>query len=412
MNFIDLFAGAGGLSEGFIRAGFTPIAHIESDKSACFTLKTRSAYHYLKDTENFSLYNSYLKEEISREELYEHIPDGDLNTVINEEIGQTTVSSLISRVERLAGGRNTDVIIGGPPCQAYSVVGRSRDSRKMKGDPRNYLYKYYAQFLRHFSPKLFLFENVKGLLSAGNGVFLENIKKIIHKSGYCVKVLKLNAKDFGVLQNRERLLIIGWRNDLTLDSPDFERNECEEYKVIDLLKDLPFLKPGEEYAGDYQLPPSDVLARAEIRNNCSVITQHIARNHRKQDLDIYRIAIEKWNDSKIRLKYDDLPKHLISHKNTSSFLDRFKVVAGDMEYSHTVVAHIARDGHYYIHPDINQCRSLTIREAARIQSFPDNYYFEGAIRKKNRAPAYRQIGNAVPPLMAYKIAQRISTLLN
>jgi len=135
------------------------------------------------------------------------------------------------------------------------------------------------------------------------------------------------------------------------------------------------------------------------------VTQHIARPHNERDLKIYNIAINKWLNQKERLKYPDLPEELKTHKNQKSFLDRYKVV-DIFGLSHTMVAHIAKDGHHYIYPDKNQVRSLSVREAARIQSFPDNYYFEGG-----RSAAFKQIGNAVPPLMSKEIAKKIKELL-
>ena len=130
------------------------------------------------------------------------------------------------------------------------------------------------------------------------------------------------------------------------------------------------------------------------------MTHHEARSHIGRDLEIYKQAVNLWNMNKSRLKYNDLKEELITHNNTKSFLDRYKVVAGDLKHSHTVVAHISKDGHHYIHPDISQNRSLTIREAARLQSFPDDFFFEGS-----RTANFVQIGNAVPPLMAEGIAR-------
>ena len=142
-----------------------------------------------------------------------------------------------------------------------------------------------------------------------------------------------------------------------------------------------------------------------------MLTQHVARPHTSQDKEIYKIAVRKWDSKKERLDYNDLPDHLKTHNNRHSFFDRFKVVAKDLSYSQTVVAHISKDGHYYIHPDIYQNRSITVREAARLQSFPDDYYFEGVKECANRTAAFKQIGNAVPPLMAWEIAKLIKPLL-
>jgi len=169
---------------------------------------------------------------------------------------------------------------------------------------------------------------------------------------------------------------------------------------------------GEFYTTNYNnIQESNYLNECGIRNGICFTTQHIARPNTEQDKEIYRIAVKKWNKNQERLNYNDLPDRLKTHKNRKSFTDRFKVVSGDMEFSHTIVAHIAKDGHYYIHPDIKQNRSLTPREAARLQSFPDDYFFEGVMNKPSRTAAYKQIGNAVPPLMAEAIAHKIKNLL-
>jgi DNA (cytosine-5)-methyltransferase 1 len=151
---------------------------------------------------------------------------------------------------------------------------------------------------------------------------------------------------------------------------------------------------------------SDYLEQFHLRNGVEFVTQHITRPHNDNDLKIYRKAIEAWTEKGERMKYDSLPAEMQTHKNTASFLDRYKVVDGG-GLSHTMVAHIAKDGHYYIFPDLDQVRSISVREAARIQSFPDDYYFEGG-----RSAAFKQIGNAVPPLMAEAIARTIQKLLN
>ncbi|QTA93413.1 DNA cytosine methyltransferase [Desulfonema magnum] len=166
LKFLDLFAGAGGLSEGFVRAGFCPVAHVEADQAACFTLRTRMAYHWLKSEGRAEQYNDYLYRKISRSELYSLVPDRPINSVINAEISKDSLPEIFIKTDELLDGDKLDLIIGGPPCQAYSIVGRSRDKNRMRGDSRNYLYVYYAEFLKHYRPSFFVFENVTGLLSA------------------------------------------------------------------------------------------------------------------------------------------------------------------------------------------------------------------------------------------------------
>ena len=165
LKFLDLFAGAGGLSEGFIRAGFEPVTHVESDKAACFTLRTRMAYQWLKARGREEHYANYLNGTINRPSLYDQVPDRVIGSVINNEISEATLSDIFRQIDALLGKRKLDLIVGGPPCQAYSIVGRSRDRKRMKGDKRNYLYIYYAEFLKRYKPLHFVFENVTGLLS-------------------------------------------------------------------------------------------------------------------------------------------------------------------------------------------------------------------------------------------------------
>ncbi|NLK93303.1 MAG: DNA cytosine methyltransferase, partial [Bacteroidales bacterium] len=182
------------------------------------------------------------------------------------------------------------------------------------------------------------------------------------------------------------------------------KNNCQVLK--DLFADLKPLKNGEGTlnAIKYAKPATEYLKQSKIRNGFEIVTQHIARPNNENDLEIYRIAVDEWNKGK-RLKYNELPENLIRHQNTAVFTNRFQVVNGQ-GISHTVVAHIAMDGHYYIHPDKKQNRSISVREAARIQSFPDDYFFEGS-----RTSAFKQIGNAVPPLMAEKIAEKIKKMI-
>lgn len=407
MNFIDLFAGAGGLSEGFIKAGFTPIAHVEMNKDACDTLRTRTAYHYLKDNNRIDEYYDYLKGNINRQELWQKMPEDIYNSVLNTEISSDTIPYLFEKIDELVNKEKVDLVIGGPPCQAYSIAGRARDPKGMTDDPRNHLYKYYIQFLERYKPKMFVFENVPGILSANNGEYLKMIFDSVRAVGYELDFQILNAKNFNVLQDRKRVIIIGWQKELNLNYPNFIQSEPKYQILKDLFSDLPKLRNGEGNLGvvNYSKSTSKYLQETEIRNGIDFTTQHIARPNNENDLEIYRIAVEKWVNENKRLNYAELPQRLIKHSNTKSFSNRFQVVNHE-GVSHTVVAHIAMDGHYYIHPDINQNRSITVREAARIQSFPDDYYFESS-----RTAAFKQIGNAVPVLMANGIAEKIKEML-
>ncbi|HRT89577.1 MAG TPA: DNA cytosine methyltransferase [Bacteroidales bacterium] len=399
LKYIDLFAGAGGLSEGFIREEFEPAAHVEMNAVAADTLKTRIAYHYLRHKKQLKPYYDYLKKDISRNELWDSIPQHLLESVINEEISDKTIENIFKKVDSQLDEKKVDVIIGGPPCQAYSLVGRSRDPNRMKGDKRNFLFRYYAKFLIRYKPKYFVFENVLGLLTAGNAKYMNEMLKLFGEIGYSADMKVLNAEEYGVLQKRRRVIIIGRKGKTKFHFPELQKMENNWQTKRDLFFDLPFLKPGQKLEiANYTKSINEYLKKAEIRNGNDYTIQHITRNHNERDLEIYSLAIEKWLNDRQRLKYNEIPKRLQTHNNTQAFLDRYKVI-DPTGHSHTLVAHIAKDGHYYIYPDLNQVRSISVREAARIQSFPDDYFFEGG-----RTEAFKQIGNAVPPLMAEKIA--------
>ena len=411
-RFLDLFAGAGGLSEGFLRAGYEAVAHVEMDVAACYTLKTRMAYHWLQAHNQLNIYNQYLNREISRNQFYEHIPQGVVDSVLNYEISTETLPSIFERVDTLVGEKPLDLIIGGPPCQAYSLAGRSRSETRMVGDQRNYLYRHYAEFLRRYQPRYFVFENVMGLLSAKDEdgtLHFDNMRALFRECGYSTEFRPLNASNHGVLQNRKRIILIGVRGEQEGFYPEIPKAH-PNCLVNELFADLPAIPAGGgvvepvatgHYEGQY-------LYESGIKDyDTEPVTFHQARPHIAQDLEIYRIVVDTWNRLGVRVSYADLPENLRTHQNTKSFLDRFKVVAGNLPYAQTIVAHIARDGHYFIHPDIEQNRSLTPREAARIQTFPDNYYFESKKGVPSRTLAYKQIGNAVPVCLAYHIAMSL-----
>jgi len=409
ITYIDLFAGAGGLSEGFLNNGFLPIAHVETNSDACMTIKTRLAYHYLKENNQLQKYHDYIIGVIDREKLLDEIPEKIKATVCNREISESSfpeIFKLIDNSLKSHGKKNVDLIVGGPPCQAYSLAGRSADKERKKNDPRNQLYKLYGRFLKKFYPKVFIFENVPGLLSAQKGTYYKNLRKYFKRIGYRIDERLLNAADFGVIQRRKRIIIIGWRKDTEAQYPQFEKVVIKS-KVNTLFHDLPAIKPGSNKpVYKYKKMRNTYLENFYIRNGCPFVTQHVTRPHNDADLKIYKIAIDLWRTKGKRIRNDNIPEDVRTQKNVTSFLDRFKVVAGN-RLSHTMIAHIAKDGHHYIHPDIKQLRSISVREAARIQSFPDDYYFEGS-----RSSVFRQIGNAIPPLMAEEIARKIKELLS
>lgn len=251
LNYIDLFAGAGGLSEGFIQSGYRPIAHVEMNEYAAKTIETRIAYYYLKDNSGINSYYDYEKGKITRKQLLEKVPEEELKTVINKEMSEATIKGIFNTIDDIKkekGIDKIDVIIGGPPCQAYSLVGRAQSSHMiipMEKDPRNELYKMYVQFLKKYKPRMFVFENVAGIKSARGGQAFKNLQTYMKRVGYEIDFHELNAQDFGVLQSRKRVIIVGWLKGTGYEYPSFDiiRSKAE---VWDLLKDLPPLTPGDE----------------------------------------------------------------------------------------------------------------------------------------------------------------------
>ena len=410
LNIVDVFSGAGGLTEGFrYKDYYNFICHIEMDKDACSSLELRNIYYYLKKENNLSPYFEYIQGKISRDDLYSIIPSDLTKDILNIEISNDTIPSIFEFIDQKLGNNDLDGIIGGPPCQAYSTIGRANNESKKHADTRIYLYKHYLDFLNRYKPKFFVFENVKGLLSfkdiSGDLLFPKIISEF-KKNGYQIHYKIINASEYGVSQNRERLILVGFRNDLLLSECFFEllQNYREDAPNLkELFEDLPAVKQGGK-SNKYKKKASSEFVRKYIRNEKDVLIQHVARPHNANDLKIYKLVLKAKNKGK-NLTYTDIPAELQTHSNKHSFLDRYKALNED-SLSHTIVAHISKDGHYYIHPDLQQNRSITVREAARIQGFPDSFYFE-----KSRTAAFRQIGNAVPPILAYKIASAIVDFL-
>ena len=204
LTFIDLFAGAGGLSEGFVQAGFKPVAHVEMNESACQTLVTRLGYYYLKKAKRLNVYYDYLAGRIERDAFLDFIPDDIKKSVICEKMSDETLPGLFKKIDEIIKNNRfggIDIVIGGPPCQAYSLVGRAQSSHMetpMSEDPRNDLYKLYVMFLKQYKPKMFVFENVMGIQSANGGKTWQSVQAFLRSAGYEIECHEQNSKDFKV----------------------------------------------------------------------------------------------------------------------------------------------------------------------------------------------------------------------
>lgn len=480
---IDIFAGPGGLNEGFARYNdgktFGIAASFEMEDDAVNTLKLRSAVRAL--SAGGDLYPAYARE------LNETgtPPWGDANVSrAMEEAGRHVIKHELAEASRTVSDeaistalpKNTPwVLIGGPPCQAYSLVGRSRrvkDSAFYE-DAKHTLYREYLHIVQRFRPAVFVMENVKGLLSSrtsggddGQRVF-DLILSDVRRLGYTVHSLAkegldlepsdfvIRAESYGIPQRRHRVILLGVRDELGLPTPETLQRSRAQVNVRQALEDLPSIRslvsrrddvevwerarargaslayatvrrngcraatdrasgcdlsavpPAESRA--YALPRADSEFSAWVRDpSLSHVSLHVARKHMESDLMRYEFLAQMALEGKAP-NVTELPEALKpNHANVSArvvpFVDRFKVQAWGSPSS-TIASHISKDGHYYIHPDPSQMRSLTVREAARLQTFPDDYFFIG-----NRTSQYRQVGNAVPPLLARQIAGVVAKL--
>lgn len=508
---IDLFAGPGGLGEGFSANStddycFKIKLSIEKDRYAHETLLLRSFFRKFTQNKKPKEYYDYITggANICLRELYEKYPN-EFSEANNEalclELGKDNekISCKINEVlKNEISGDNPWVLIGGPPCQAYSIAGRSRNKSKkgwsLETDSRSTLYKEYLMIIAKYQPAVFVMENVKGLLSANyknqkmiDKVLsdLKNPNKISnkhagasHMSEYLLFSLttnidydsdEINPKDFiikseeyGVPQKRHRIIILGVRRDYFKgDSISLLKKSTKPVCVKDVLCDLSplessfsnrinklskfdkiiisnnFLTTKDIVKWYYsQQLISDMKVKIEFKKNLSLlnnsterntnkiqynkkwfydkklkakICNHDARTHMRSDLIRYFYASCYAKVYGVSPKLRDFPDSLQpNHSNIKSgaFPDRFRVQV-ESQPSTTITSHISKDGHYYIHPDPAQCRSLTVREAARLQTFPDNYYFCG-----NRTQQYHQVGNAVPPYLAYQIASVVLKVLS
>ncbi len=504
---IDLFAGPGGLGEGFsapVRGSGHPFRiklSIEKDVAAHQTLELRSFFRQFDSGAVPDDYYRMLRGEIDRAALFaahECEADAAKKEAWRAELGVTPASSVRSRISDVLRDADPWVLLGGPPCQAYSLAGRSRNSGRKDYDPatdkRQTLYVEYLQTLADHWPAVFVMENVKGLLSATvneKGIFtriLEDLRepkkaltredRTMRRNGrsHTYELYSLvqhglmgdvdltdfvvHSEDFGIPQCRHRVIILGIRNDMNGTTPDVlpATSSINASRVLD---GLPRLRSGLSKESDSSEDWINVLQRARastwlrlldnraqkseildvldglshprhgrggefVECNASVgyeetwfldskihgACNHASRGHMSSDLHRYLFASTYAKVCGRSPVLSDFPVTLQpNHANVKNalvgghFEDRFRVQLRNRP-STTITSHISKDGHYYIHPDPTQCRSLTVREAARLQTFPDNYFFCG-----NRTSQYTQVGNAVPPLLARAIAKVVYSLL-
>ena len=402
LNTIDLFVGCGGLSEGFEQSRkYKMIGAVEWEPSPVKELRNHLKNRWgIQDSEE-----RVLQFDIQRtEELF--------NGWKEKKFGES------KGLDALVGNRQLDVIIGGPPCQAYSVAGRIRDEHGMREDYRNYLFESYLKVVQHYKPRVFVFENVPGILSAkpgdGSVRIIDLIQKAFADAGYAVLPDLSNAiidmTEYGVPQNRKRIIILGVSKEHYGDKAEamvekFYSSYLPEYKiekkatVRDAIGDLPKLRPLDE--------PISYLGR-KLSHSVSdpLINGHISRFHNKRDIELFKFLEEDIASGRMKFTSTKSLKTLYTKlTGKTSNVHKYYVLRWD-EPSNLIPAHLFKDGLRHIHPDPEQARTITVREAARLQTFPDNYYFNCS-----QTDAFKMIGNAVPPLFAKKVAYAIYHLI-
>ncbi len=402
-NFIDLFAGCGGLSEGFLQSGhYRALAHVEWEKPMVDTLRNRLVQHW-----------NHTEEDALKRVVQFDIQETD--ELINGNWDQKSIDkygafnhkdTLEGGLRGIVGNHHVHMIIGGPPCQAYSIHGRATSQNNMDDDYRNYLFESFCRVVDAFRPDVFVFENVAGLLSAHpGGIPVRNrIFDAFLQIGYQIRTPKempnvlYNAVNFNVAQNRPRVIIVGIPQgsplnlDEIYDSITGQETPTHRLTVRDAIGDLPPLYPLQHSIKEGRVTRSHTL------NHNSEITQHDARNHSERDRGIY----VDWVKNRMNhISHKDMVEYYFAKTGHHTLFQKYKSLEWDLP-SHTVVAHLSKDGHMFIHPDAEQARSITIREAACLQSFPKDYQFLGS-----RPYNYKMIGNAVPVNFAKGIANGI-----
>lgn len=408
-NTIDLFCGCGGLLDGFMQEGsYNTLACVEWEKYPSETLTNRLATKW----KHKNAQKEVIRFDIQRtEEL--------INGFKDKEYGESV------GLEKLVNGKKVDVVIGGPPCQAYSLAGRIRDEHGMRNDYRNYLFESYIKIVSYFKPDFFVFENVIGMLSAAPGgtPIVDKIRKAFNEAGYAViedfKEALYDVADFGIPQHRRRVIILGVRMDAfpvkeeeakhtykSIIKSFYEKimpsMKCEQKTVRDTIADLPKIYPSKVIIRDGGRKYSHTPISCD-----DVITNHSPRYHSERDQGVFKLLGEDIQSGRNQYVTIDALKELYTKvTGKKSNIHKYYVLRWD-EPSNTIPAHLYKDGMRHIHPDPEQARSITVREAARLQTFADDFVFLGPTMAQ-----YKMIGNAVPSLFAKKIALALDKILN
>ena len=408
LTFIDLFSGCGGLTEGFLSTNqFEALAHVEWELPMVNTLRQRLVNKWGHSQEEALKRVVHFDIQKTKELIF-----GNWQAVDREKFGLTNHDQVMTNgLKALVGSRKVDLIIGGPPCQAYSIAGRAQDKNSMKDDYRNYLFESFVEVVSTFKPKVFVFENVPGILSAqpGDIPITNRIYNAFNDIGYEVRTpskLKdsiFTASDFGVPQKRNRVIIIGVERNSGLSVEETYLSIKEIIKTIkpttvkDAIAHLPKLQPltYSKRVGSHNV--------SHISPTGEHIKLHEPRYHNDRDVSIFRDWISKGMNRSSMDDKIDFYNQLMGKKSNHA---KYRNLEWDKP-SPTIVAHLHKDGLMFIHPDVEQARSITIKEAALLQSFPDDFDFVGS-----RGDAYKMIGNAVPPTMAKYIALGIQKVLN
>ena len=406
-TFIDLFAGCGGLSEGFLQTGrFEGLAHVEWETPMVETLRHRLTTKWKESKE------SSLKKVIHFDiQKTDELINGSWSKESLAIYGASNHDTIKSHgLKGLIGNTHVDLIIGGPPCQAYSIHGRATDKDSMNNDYRNYLFESFCKVVKEFQPEIFVFENVAGLLSAkpGGVPVTKRIYEAFDVIGYQIlnpELLKdalYNALDFNVPQNRPRVIILGIKKNSQFslselyNSIEKEKSAKKKLTVREAIGGLPPLYPLPKQIREGR------RTRSHQSNPNPDITLHEARNHGPREQGIFKEWVE--NDMN-HISHQDMITYYFQKTGHKTLYQKYKSLEWDKP-SHTIVAHLSKDGYMFIHPDPAQQRSITIREAACIMTFPIDYMFLG-----NTAYNFKMIGNAVPVKFATAIANSLYKIL-